>query len=98
MRRYACSFDWTRVLATCEPNYYRWNQWLFLQMYEKGLAYRKPSLVNWGPNDQTVLADGQVVDGRCERCDKLGAKKKLTQWVVGFTDDADSLLECHEQL
>lgn len=98
MRRYACSFDWTRVLATCEPNYYRWNQWLFLQMYEKGLAYRKPSLVNWCPNDQTVLANEQVVDGRCERCDTPVTKKKLTQWYLRITDYADRLLEDLDQL
>ncbi len=61
MRRYGCSFDWDRVLNTCDPEYYRWNQWIFLQMYERGLAYRKDSAVNWCPNDQTVLANEQVV-------------------------------------
>ncbi len=69
MRRYACSFDWDRVLNTCDPEFYRWNQWLFLRLFEKGLAYRKPSQVNWCPNDQTVLANEQVVGGLCERCD-----------------------------
>ncbi|HLS04607.1 MAG TPA: leucine--tRNA ligase [Actinomycetales bacterium] len=92
MRRYACSFDWSRVLATCEPNYYHWNQWLFLKMYEEGLAYRKPSLVNWCPTDQTVLANEQVIDGRCERCDTPVTKKKLTQWYLRITDYADRLL------
>src|SRR6185437_10029074 len=80
MRRYAPSFDWDRVLQTSDPAYYRWNQWLFLKLYEKGLAYRKASQVNWCPFDQTVLANEQVVNGRCERCDNLVTKKKLTQW------------------
>ena len=71
MRRYAPSFDWDRVLQTSDPAYYRWNQWLFLKLYEKGLAYRKASQVNWCPFDQTVLANEQVVNGRCERCDNL---------------------------
>ena len=77
MRRYACSFDWDRTLNTCDPEYYHWNQWLFLKMFEAGLAYRKDSLVNWCPNDQTVLANEQVVNGRCERCDAVVTKKKL---------------------
>ncbi|GAA4975862.1 leucine--tRNA ligase [Kineococcus glutinatus] len=98
MRRYACSFDWDRVLVTCDPQYYRWNQWLFLRMHEKGLAHRRPSLVNWCPNDQTVLANEQVVDGRCERCDTLVTKKKLTQWYLRITDYADRLLDDMAQL
>jgi len=98
MRRYACSFDWDRVLHTCDPEYYRWNQWLFLQMFERGLAYRKPSSVNWCPNDQTVLANEQVVDGRCERCDTPVTKKKLTQWYFRITDYADRLLDDMQQL
>jgi leucyl-tRNA synthetase len=93
MRRYACSFDWDRVLATCDPSYYRWNQWLFLRFYERGLAYRKPSLVNWCPNDQTVLANEQVVNGLCERCDTPVTKKKLTQWYFRITEYADRLLD-----
>ncbi|MEI2716171.1 MAG: class I tRNA ligase family protein [Candidatus Nanopelagicales bacterium] len=98
MRRYACSFDWDRVLNTCDPEYYRWNQWLFLRMFERGLAYRKDSQVNWCPNDQTVLANEQVVNGRCERCDALVTKKKLTQWYLRITDYADRLLADMEQL
>ncbi|GAB7191392.1 leucine--tRNA ligase [Kineococcus sp. NUM-3379] len=98
MRRYACSFDWDRVLVTCDPEYYRWNQWLFLRMHEKGLAYRRPSLVNWCPNDQTVLANEQVVDGLCERCDTPVTKKKLTQWYLRITDYADRLLDDMAQL
>jgi len=93
MRRYACSFDWDRVLHTSDPEYYRWNQWLFLRFFEKGLAYRKPSLVNWCPKDQTVLANEQVVGGLCERCDTPVTKKKLTQWYFGITGYADRLLE-----
>ena len=98
MRRYACSFDWDRLLNTCDPEFYRWNQWLFLRFFEKGLAYRKPSMVNWCPNDQTVLANEQVVDGRCERCDTPVTKKKLTQWYFRITEYADRLLEDMEQL
>ncbi len=98
MRRYACSFDWDRVLHTSDPAYYRWNQWLFLRMYERGLAYRKDSAVNWCPNDQTVLANEQVVQGRCERCDAVVTKKKLTQWYLRITDYADRLLDDMSEL
>ena len=77
MRRYACSFDWDRVLHTSDPEYYKWNQWLFLEMYKKGLAYRKDSAVNWCPKDQTVLANEQVVAGLCERCDTPVTKKTV---------------------
>ncbi|MFZ0323768.1 MAG: leucine--tRNA ligase [Actinomycetes bacterium] len=98
MRRYACSFDWDRVLNTCDPEFYRWNQWLFLRLFEQGLAYRKPSQVNWCPNDQTVLANEQVVGGLCERCDTPVTKKKLTQWYFRITDFADRLLDDMQQL
>ncbi len=98
MRRYACSFDWDRVLHTSDPEYYRWNQWLFLLLFERGLAYRKPSLVNWCPHDQTVLANEQVVGGLCERCDTPVTKKKLTQWYFKITDYADRLLDDMAQL
>jgi leucyl-tRNA synthetase len=98
MRRYACSFDWDRVLHTCDPEYYKWNQWLFLQMFEKGLAYRKDSAVNWCPDCQTVLANEQVVAGLCERCDNAVTKKKLNQWYLKITDYADRLLDDMEQL
>ena len=93
MRRYACSFDWDRVLQTCDPNYYRWNQWLFLEFYKRGLAYRKNSNVNWCPSCQTVLANEQVVQGLCERCDSTVTKKALTQWYFKVTDYADRLLD-----
>ena len=98
MRRYACSFDWDRVLHTCDPEYYKWNQWLFLQMFEKGLAYRKDSAVNWCPDCQTVLANEQVVAGLCERCDSAVTKKKLNQWYLKITDYADRLLDDMQQL
>ena len=98
MRRYAASFDWKRVVRTSDPEYYKWNQWLFLKMYEKGLAYRKYSDVNWCPNDQTVLANEQVVDGACERCGAEVTKKKLNQWYFKITDYADRLLDDLNQL
>ncbi|MDH4160039.1 MAG: leucine--tRNA ligase, partial [Actinomycetota bacterium] len=98
MRRYACSFDWDRVLNTCDPEFYRWNQWFFLRLLEKGLAYRKPSQVNWCPKDQTVLANEQVVGGLCDRCDTPVTKKKLTQWYFRITQYADRLLDDMEQL
>ena len=93
MRRYASSFDWDRVLQTCDPIYYRWNQWLFLEFYKRGLAYRKNSNVNWCPSCQTVLANEQVVQGLCERCDSQVTKKALTQWYFKVTDYADRLLD-----
>jgi leucyl-tRNA synthetase len=98
MRRYACSFDWDRVLYTCDPDYYRWNQWIFLKMYERGLAYRKHSAVNWCPDCQTVLANEQVVAGLCERCDNAVTKKKLNQWYFKITDYAERLLSDMQQL
>ena len=94
MRRYAASFDWSRVIHTSDPEYYKWNQWLFLQMYNKGLAYRKDSWVNWDPVDQTVLANEQVMaDGTSERSGAIVVKKKLTQWYFRITDYADRLLD-----
>ncbi len=98
MRRYACSFDWDRTLNTCDPEYYRWSQWLFLRFFERGLAYRKASHVNWCPKDQTVLANEQVIGGLCERCDTPVTKKKLTQWYMKITDYADRLLADMDQL
>ncbi|TRZ55267.1 MAG: leucine--tRNA ligase [Streptomycetaceae bacterium] len=98
MRRFACSFDWDRVFNTCDPEFYKWNQWLFLQLYERGLAYRKDSAVNWCPSCQTVLANEQVVAGLCERCDTAVTKKKLNQWYFKITDYADRLLDDMAQL
>ncbi len=99
MKRYAASFDWTRVLHTSDPEYYKWNQWLFLRMYERGLAYRKDSWVNWDPVDQTVLANEQVLpDGTSDRSGAMVVKKKLTQWYFKITDYADRLLDDLNQL
>ena len=92
-RRYAVSFDWSRRLYTCDPAYYRWNQWLFLRFYERGLAYRKDGYVNWCPVDQTVLANEQVIAGRCERCGAEVVRRVLTQWYFKITEYADRLLE-----
>ena len=92
-RNYAISFDWSRRFNTSDPEYYRWTQWLFLKFRERGLAYRKNSAVNWCPNDQTVLANEQVVDGRCERCGAEVTKRELTQWYFKITDYAQRLLD-----
>jgi len=97
-RRYAISFDWSRRLNTCDSDYYRWTQWLFLRFFERGLAYRKASPVNWCPNDQTVLANEQVIAGACERCGAQVTKRELTQWFFKITDYADRLLGDMEQL
>ena len=92
-RRYAISFDWSTRLHTSDPEYYRWTQWLFLKLYERGLAYRKGSAVNWCPNDQTVLANEQVIGGFCERCGAEVTKRNLTQWYFKVTDFAQRLLD-----
>ncbi len=97
-RRYALSFDWTRRLHTCDPEYYRWTQWLFLRLYERGLAYRGDGHVNWCPKDQTVLANEQVVNGRCERCGTEVVRRVLTQWYFKITEYADRLLADMEPL
>jgi leucyl-tRNA synthetase len=98
-KRYAPSFDWTTEIHTSDPEYYKWNQWLFLKMYEKGLAYRKDSWVNWDPVDQTVLANEQVLpDGTSDRSGAVVVKKKLTQWYFKITDYADRLLDDLNQL
>jgi leucyl-tRNA synthetase len=96
--RLGTSFDWTRALVTCDPDYYRWTQWLFLRFFERGLAYRKASPVNWCPNDQTVLANEQVINGRCERCSALVEKRELTQWFFKITEYAQRLLDDMEHL
>lgn len=99
MKRYAASFDWDRVIHTSDPEYYKWNQWLFLEMYKKGLAYRKDSWVNWDPVDQTVLANEQVLpDGTSERSGAIVVKQKRTQWYFKITDYADRLLDDLNQL
>ncbi len=87
------SFDWSRELSTIDPGYYKWTQWLFLQLYKKGLAYQKETAVNWCPKDKTVLANEQVVNGRCERCDSEVVQKQMLQWNVKITDYADRLID-----
>ena len=92
-RHWGISVDWTREFGTHEPRYYRWTQWIFLQLFEHGLAYRKDAVVNWCPNDATVLANEQVVDGQCERCGAEVEVRQLEQWFFRITDYADRLLD-----
>jgi leucyl-tRNA synthetase len=87
------SYDWSRELATCLPDYYRWNQYFFLKFFEKGIAYRKDGPVNWCPKDQTTLANEQVKDGVCERCGTVVVRREMPQWFFRITDYADELLE-----
>ena len=98
LRRLGVSIDWSREIATCRPDYYKWTQWLFIQLYKKGLAYKKEAPVNWCPSCQTVLANEQVIEGACERCDSLVEAKKLTQWFFRITDYAERLLEDFDKL
>jgi leucyl-tRNA synthetase len=93
-KRFGFSYDWDREISTCEPEYYRWNQWFFLRMLEKGLAYRRRSRVNWCPQCQTVLANEQVVDGFCWQHDTTPVEaKEIEQWFLRITQYADALLE-----
>ncbi len=93
LKRLGFAYDWTRELATCTPEYYRWEQWLFTRLFEKGLVYKKSAPVNWCPNDMTVLANEQVNDGKCWRCDTLVERKELSQWFMKITDYAEELLD-----
>ncbi len=93
LKRLGISYAWDRELATCTPDYYKWNQWLFIRMYERGLAYRRRSTVNWCPVDLTVLANEQVVDGACWRCGTAVVQRDLEQWFLRITHYADELLE-----
>ncbi|MBI2035809.1 MAG: leucine--tRNA ligase [Candidatus Liptonbacteria bacterium] len=86
------SYDWSRVIITCAPDYYKWNQWLFLKLYEKGLAYRKKAPANWCPSCKTVLANEQVIDGKCERCGSIAVQREIDQWLFKITDYAEQLL------
>ncbi|KGQ26461.1 leucine--tRNA ligase [Gallibacterium anatis] len=92
------SYDWDREIATCKPQYYKWEQWFFTELYKKGLIYKKTSTVNWCPNDQTVLANEQVNDGCCWRCDTPVEQKEIPQWFVKITDYAEQLLQGLDQL
>ncbi|MEJ2346496.1 MAG: leucine--tRNA ligase, partial [Gammaproteobacteria bacterium] len=92
LRRLGFGYDWAREIATCSPDYYRWEQWLFTRLFRKGLVYKKTAPVNWCPNDLTVLANEQVIDGRCWRCDTVVERKEIPQWFMRITDYAEELL------
>ena len=98
LRTTGAMFDWSREVVTCDPEYYRWTQWMFLKMYERGLAYRKKAAANWCPKDQTVLANEQVVEGCCERCGTEVVQKEIDQWLLKITDYAEKLLNDLEKL
>jgi len=98
LQRLGLGYDWQRELATCKPDYYRWEQWLFTRLYKKGLVYKKTAAVNWCPNDQTVLANEQVIDGCCWRCDTKVERREIPQWFMKITDYADQLLADLDQL
>jgi len=93
LKRLGFSYDWEREIATCMPEYYKWNQWMFLKLYEKGLVYRKNAEVNWCPNDETVLANEQVIDGKCWRCGTPVIRKEVPSWYIKITAYAERLLE-----
>ncbi|MHB8473550.1 MAG: leucine--tRNA ligase [Gammaproteobacteria bacterium] len=93
LRRLGFAYDWSRELATCRPEYYRWEQWLFTRLFEKGLVYKRTAPVNWCPKDLTVLANEQVIDGRCWRCDSAVERKEIPQWFMKITKYADELLD-----
>ena len=98
LKRLGISYDWDREIATCDPRYYKWNQWFFIKMWEKGLAFKKKARVNWCPSCKTVLANEQVNQGLCWRCDSKVEDKDLEQWFVKITDYAEELLSGHKQL
>jgi len=98
LKRLGFGYDWDRELATCDPNYYRWEQWLFTKLFEKGIVYKKTAPVNWCPNDMTVLANEQVIDGCCWRCDTQVERKEIPQYFMKITDYADELLDDLDQL
>lgn len=97
-RQWGVVFDWDREFATCDPEYYKWNQWIFIQFFKNDLAYRKAALVNWCPSCDTVLANEQVVDGNCERCDSKVEKRDLTQWFFNITKYSQELLDALDNL
>ncbi len=98
LKKMGATFDWNYEVITCDPEYYKWTQWIFLKLYERGLAYRKKAPVNWCPSCKTVLANEQVIDGTCERCKNEVTKKDLTQWFFKITEYAQELLDCLPQL
>ena len=98
LKRLGFAYDWNRELATCKPDYYRWEQWLFTRLFKKGMAYKKTAGVNWCPHDLTVLANEQVIDGKCWRCDTAVERREISQWFMKITDYADQLLDDLDQL
>lgn len=98
LKRLGFAYDWDREITTCDPEYYKWNQWFFLKMYERGIVYRKSSSVNWCPHCNTVLANEQVIEGKCWRCDTDVEVKNIEQWFIKITEYADRLLEDHSKL
>lgn len=98
LKRLGFGYDWSREIATCHPDYYRWEQWLFIQLFKKGLAYKKTAPVNWCPHDHTVLANEQVIDGRCWRCDTVVERKEIAQWFLKITAYAEALLHDLDKL
>jgi len=98
LKRLGFSYDWDREVTTCNPEYYKWNQWIFLKMFEKGIAYRKSAIVNWCPHDLTVLANEQVIEGKCWRCGTPVVQKEIPSWYLKITDYAERLLEDLEKL
>ncbi len=98
LQRLGLGYDWQRELATCKADYYRWEQWLFTRLYKKGLVYKKTAAVNWCPHDMTVLANEQVIDGCCWRCDTKVERREIPQWFMKITDYADQLLADLDQL
>ena len=98
LKQLGFAYDWSKELATCKPDYYRWEQWFFTRLYEKGLVYKKTSAVNWCPVDETVLANEQVIDGCCWRCDTQVERKEIPQWFIKITAYADQLLNDLDQL
>ena len=93
LKRLGFSYDWDREITTCEPDYYKWNQWIFLKMFEKGLIYRKKAPVNWCPSCKTVLANEQVIEGKCWRCDTQVIQKEIPSWFIKITAYAERLLD-----
>ncbi|MEA3489343.1 MAG: class I tRNA ligase family protein, partial [Candidatus Omnitrophota bacterium] len=98
MDSWGVEYDWDREVTSCDPDYYKWTQWIFLKLFEKGLAYRKQAFVNWCPSCNTVLANEQVIDGSCERCDTQVEQKELKQWFFRITEYAQRLLDDIDKL
>lgn len=98
LKKMGHGYDWTRTVTTSNPDYYKWTQWLFVQLFKAGLAYQKEAEVNFCPSCKTVIADEQVIAGRCERCNSEVQKKSLKQWFFRITDYADRLLEGHNKI